>query len=321
MENTFESRFLGHSPEEVAEMRFAMRLSLGIGVFMLFMKIYAYLITGSSAILSDAVESVVHILAVSFAAFSLRLSMKPPDKDHMYGHDRISFFSAGFEGAMIIFAALLIIYEAAHKWLTGLEIQNLGSGTFLTACATIINGGLGWYLVRTGRRYNSILLEANGKHVLTDSWTSLGVIIGLVLTLFTGWLPFDPLLAIIVALNILWTGSKLMRRSIGGLMDKSDPQIDATLRSTLDRLAGQHRIAYHRLRHRNAGSRLLIEFHLLFRENVSIRKAHEQATLIERELHRVFPGHVEILTHLEPYEGHDEIHKKLLKGEGNPNEQ
>jgi cation diffusion facilitator family transporter len=313
MDIPLEKTFGGYTEPEIKHMRTAIRLSLSIGFFMLLMKTYAYVITGSAAILSDAAESVVHVFAVMFAAYSFRLSMKPADEGHMYGHDRVSFFSAGFEGAMIIIAAIYIIYEAIHKWVLGLQLDNIGAGTIFTIFATLINGGLGWYLVRQGRRYHSIVLEANGKHVLTDSWTSLGVIIGLILTMLTGWLPFDPMLAILVALNILWTGLKLMRQSIGGLMDESNPAIDAELRRTLDGQAARFRLEYHGLRHRNAGNRLLIEFHLLFHENVSVRDAHEQATLIELELHRVFPGNVEILTHLEPYEGHDEIHEKLLK--------
>jgi cation diffusion facilitator family transporter len=293
---------------------FAMRLSLWIGFLMLVMKIYAYLITGSTAILSDAAESIVHILAVTFAAYSLRLSLKPADQNHMYGHDRISFFSAGFEGAMIIIAALYIIVESTLKWIGGLHIENISTGTIFTALATAINGSLGWYLIRQGKKHNSIVLEANGKHVLTDSWTSLGVIIGLILTMTTGWLPFDPIMAIIVAINILWTGGKLMRRSIGGLMDETDPKVDEKVRSILQRETQRYNVQFHHLRHRNAGNKFLIEFHLLFNDNVSIALAHEQATKIEQEIYKAFPMQTEVLSHLEPVESHDEIHEKLLKG-------
>jgi cation diffusion facilitator family transporter len=302
-----------YSETDKHQMTRAMRLSLGVGFFMLVMKLYAYFITGSAAILSDAAESVVHILAVSFAAYSLRLSLKPADDKHMYGHDRISFFSAGFEGAMIILAAIYIIYEAIHKWLGGLDINNLDTGTYFIVAATAINGALGFYLVRQGKKYNSIVLEANGKHVLTDSWTSLGVIVGLILVLVTGWLPFDPILAILVALNILWTGFDLIRRSVGGLMDESDPGVDAVIRSVLDRETAKYGITYHDLRHRNAGNKLLVEFHLQFREEIPLSAAHEEATHIEREIHHALPNQMEILSHLEPLEGHDEIHEKLLK--------
>jgi cation diffusion facilitator family transporter len=304
----------GYSENEIRQMAFAMRWSLAIGFLMLLMKTYAYYITGSAAILSDAAESIVHVLAVSFAAYSLRLSTKPPDENHMYGHDRISFFSAGFEGAMIIIAAVYIIYESIHKWMSGLAIESLGTGTLFTVAATAVNGALGWYLVRQGKKFHSIVLVANGKHVLTDSWTSLGVIVGLILILLTGWLPFDPILAIVVAINILWTGGRLMRQSIGGLMDESDPEMDAKLRAILDREAQKFSLSYHHLRHRNAGMRLLIEFHLLFHEKVTIAQAHEQATRIEQEIRKGFPNPTEILSHLEPLEGHDEIHHEVMKG-------
>ena len=143
-------------------LRFAMTLSLVIGCLMFVMKVSAYLLTGSAAILSDAAESVVHVAAVFFAAYSLRLSYKPADDEHMYGHAKISFFSAGFEGAMIILAAIYIIYESIHKWMTGLQLENLGYGSLLTAAATLINGALGGYLVWLGRRKNSLILAANG---------------------------------------------------------------------------------------------------------------------------------------------------------------
>jgi cation diffusion facilitator family transporter len=301
-----------HTEEDMRQMRIAMRWSLGIGLFMLIIKTYAYFITGSAAILSDAMESIVHIFAVCFAAFSLRLIMKPADNEHMYGHDRIAFFSAGFEGAMIIIAALFIIFESIRKWIIGIELEQLGAGTIFTCIATVVNAVLGFYLVRRGKKYESLVLVANGKHVLTDSWTSLGVIAGLVLILFTGWLPFDPILAIVVALNILWTGGKLIRQSIGGLMDESDAKDDVSIREVLERESKKYNIVFHGLRHRNAGNKLVIEFHLLFPENLPLVQAHEQATLIEQELHRSFARQTDILSHLEPIEGHDEFHIKHL---------
>ncbi|MEI6073849.1 MAG: cation diffusion facilitator family transporter, partial [Verrucomicrobiae bacterium] len=148
-----------------------MNLSLGVGLLMFVIKVSAYLLTGSSAILSDAAESVVHVAAVIFASYSLRLSFRPADQDHQYGHAKIAFFSVGFEGAMIILAAIYIIYVSVSKWLTGLALENLGAGSLLTASTVAINGGLGAYLVWLGRRRNSRILEANGKHVLTDCWT------------------------------------------------------------------------------------------------------------------------------------------------------
>ncbi len=288
--------------------RFAMSLSLVVGFFMLGAKMLAYGITGSAAILSDAAESVVHVVAVSFAAYSLRLSLKPPDRSHLYGHDKVAFFSAGFEGAMIVIAAFYIIFVCIQKWIAGLKLENLGAGTLLVLLAAIINGALGWYLVWVGKKHHSLVLEANGKHVLTDCWTSLGVIMGLSLTLLTGWLHFDPILAIIVALNILWSGAKLMRRSIGGLMDEVDPDTEALIKKVLNNKTTQLGLVYHGLRHRNAGNTIWVEFHLLFPRGTPLESAHSLATQIEEELESALPARTEVISHLETIEDHHEVH-------------
>jgi len=195
-----------------SDMRFAMRISLGFGVLMVVGKMTAYFMTGSAAILSDAAESVIHVIAAAFAAFSLRLSTKPAKPGFLYGYERITFFSTGFEGAMIVLAAIFILYAAVEKWLAGLQLENLGAGTLVVLAAGALNAGLGWYLIRTGQRSHSIILEANGKHVLTDSWTSFGVVAGLGLVMLTRWKPFDPLVAIAVAINILWAGGHPLAR-------------------------------------------------------------------------------------------------------------
>jgi cation diffusion facilitator family transporter len=287
---------------------FAMRLSLAVGVFMLASKIAAYWMTGSAAILSDAAESVVHIVAVSFAAYSLWLSHKPPDRSHLYGHDKISFFSAGFEGAMIVMAAFYIIYVSVQKWMAGLRLEHLGLGTGLIVLASLINGGLGFFLIAIGKKHRSLILEANGRHVLTDCWTSIGVVVGLTLAMFTGWLEFDPLVAILVALNILWSGGHLIRRSIGGLMDEVDPAVESHLTKQLDALTRQLGLQYHGLRHRSTGSTLWVEFHLLFPANTTLASAHALATRIEEELEKQWTGHTEVITHLETVEDHQQIH-------------
>lgn len=288
-----------------------MNLSLGVGFLMLTGKMYAYLITGSAAILSDAAESVVHVLAVSFASFSLWLSLQPADERHPYGHDKISFFSAGFEGAMIVIAALYIIYEAIMKWVGGLELRNLDTGILYVAGAGIINAALGGYLVWLGKRNKALILVANGKHVLTDSWTSFGVVVGLILTLWTGWLPFDPIMAIIVALNILWSGGALIRQSIGGLMDELDPETHTMVLEVLEREVKKRGLRYHEVRHRNNGSSLWIDFHLLFPNDTNIEDAHWKATEVEAELKSAFTIPVTVITHLEPIHGHDAPHRKL----------
>jgi cation diffusion facilitator family transporter len=286
----------------------AMRLSLAIGLLMLVMKVYAFLITGSAAIFSDAAESVVHNIAVVFALFSLWLSRQPADESHPYGHEKISYFSAGFEGCMIILAACVIIFESARRWIHGLVLENLDTGMLFTVAAAIINGGLGGYLVWRGRKHGSIILEANGKHVLTDSWTSFGVVVGLLLTRFTGWLPFDPICAILVALNILWSGFDLIRRSAGGLMDATDPGTDREVRRLVAEAAEKHGAIFHELKHRKSGMTTWVELHLLFPDETSLRTAHQQATLIEEYIEKGLPGAVYVSTHLEPREGHAHAH-------------
>lgn len=289
-------------------MRVAMGWSLGVGLLMLAIKVGAFALTGSAAILSDAAESVVHVAAVTFAFYSLRLSHKPADADHLYGHTKISYFSAGFEGAMILLAAGYIVYEALARWIGGLELQRLGQGTALTAAAMLINALLGFYLVRTGRRRGSLILVANGKHVLTDSWTSLGVIVGLGLALTTGWLPWDPIAALVVATNIAVSGLGLIRQSVGGLMDAADETVRGRILATLERETGRHAIAFHCLRHRNLGDLHWIDVHLLFDGSTSVREAHRVATAIEESVAAELGSPAYVTTHLEAVEDHDRIH-------------
>ena len=294
--------------EDARLQRSAMRLSLGVGFFMLASKMVAYRMTGSAAILSDAAESVVHVVAVSFAAYSLWLSLKPPDRSHLYGHDKVSFFSAGFEGAMIVMAALYIIYASVQKWITGLELENLGRGTGLILLASLLNGALGLYLVSIGKKHGSLILEANGRHVLTDCWTSFGVVLGLSLAMLTGWLVLDPIVAILVALNILRAGGQLIRRSIGGLMDEVDPMVEARLKELLDACTGELGLRYHGLRHRSTGNTTWVEVHLLFPKGIPLESAHALATRIEEEIARKLPKYTEVITHLETAEDHAKVH-------------
>jgi cation diffusion facilitator family transporter len=287
----------------------AMRLSLLVGIGMLTGKVAAYALTGSAAILSDAAESIIHVIAVAFAAFSVQLSRRPADSRYPYGYERITFFSAGFEGALIILAAITIIAVAIEKWLTGIHLEQLGVGTILVVLASGLNAALGLYLVRTGRRTRSLILEANGYHVLTDSWTSLGVVGGLLLVIWTGWTPFDPILAIIVAANIIWSGAHLLRRSVSGLMDHSDPAVGRQLLAVLTELCETYRIAHHELRFRHTGNRVLAEVHLLFPFSTPVGVAHAAATDIEIALRRRMPFALELVTHLEAVEDHEQVHQ------------
>lgn len=305
-----EQSTVGPSRSESSDAWFAMKLSLFFGFLMLVGKTAAYLMTGSSAILADAAESVVHVIAIAFAAFSLRLSTKPAAPTFLYGYERISFFSAGFEGAMIVLAAFAILVTAIREWIEGLRLDNLGAGTLLVLAAALINAVLGWYLVRTGRRVNSLILEANGKHVLTDSWTSFGVILGLVLVILTGWKPFDPLVAILVALNILWSGGHLIWRSAQGLLDYSDPDAGRQIREKLDAICSELGMKYHGVRFRTTGYRQLIEVHLLFPRATPVGDAHKLATTVEERLPAELTMPAEVVTHLESEEDHENVHSR-----------
>jgi cation diffusion facilitator family transporter len=294
--------------EKLRDAHFAMRLSLIVGVVMLVGKITAYFMTHSAAIFSDAAESVVHVVAVAFAAFSLRLSTKPAAPQFLYGYERITFFSAGFEGAMIIVAAVAILLESIRKWIAGLQLENLGAGVPLVLLAGILNVGLGYYLLRIGRRTNSMILEADGKHVLTDSWTSFGVVGGLGLVSLTHWKPFDPLVAIAVAVNILWSGGHLVWRSAVGLLDYSDPNAGRRIRDKLDTICSELAIQYHGVRFRNTGYRQIVEVHLLFPQLTSVSEAHRLATILEERLPAELGIPAEVLTHLESLEDHADVH-------------
>jgi len=293
--------------EKSAQM-FAIRLSFSFGILMLTIKWYAYYLTGSTAILSDAAESIIHIIGVGFAVFSLWYSFQPADDEHTYGHHKISYFSAGFEGALIILAAIFIIYVSVKRLIFGIEISNIDQGTYFTFSASVINLILGLYLVQRGKKSNSIILIANGKHVLTDSWTSFGVVGGLILTWLTGWLPFDPIVAIAAALNILWSGGKLVRQSIGGLMDEGNKDTADAIKKVLDQETVTKGLEYHQLRYRESGNVLWLEFHLLFPKGTLLEDAHNVATDLETIIKKNLNAHCNIITHLEPLDLHDEIH-------------
>jgi cation diffusion facilitator family transporter len=288
--------------------RFAMRISLLVGVLMLAGKVTAYSVTGSSAIFSDAAESVVHVVAVAFAVFSLWLSLRPAIPKFQYGYERITFFSAGFEGAMIVLAAGSILFTTIQKWRHGLQLENLGRGMVLIVAAGVLNAVLGLYLLRIGKRSHSLILEADGKHVLTDSWTSFGVFAGLLLVTFTGWKPFDPLIAIAVAVNILWSGGRLLWQSVKGLLDYSDPAIGHAIRAELDAVCLELGLEYHGVRFRTTGYRQIIAVHLLFPYTMPLGEAHRRATQVEERLCKDLGIPAEVTTHLESMEDHSEVH-------------
>jgi cation diffusion facilitator family transporter len=286
-----------------------MNLSLAAAVVLLAGKVTAATVTGSSAVYSDAAESVVHLLAVAFAAWALRLVHKPADETHHFGHDKVAFLSAGFEGAMISAAAVLILYEAARQWIFGVTLSHLGFGAVMTAAAAALNLLLGLSLVRVGKKSNSPLLKANGMHVLTDVWSSLAVLVALALIHWTGWLWWDPIAAVLAAANILRVGVRLIRESLAGLLDETDPKVEREICALLDREVRLRNVSYHNFRHRHSGRTHWVEFHLVFDDDLTVGEAHHAATEIEASVATMLYPHGRVISHLEPKsaEHHEEV--------------
>jgi cation diffusion facilitator family transporter len=288
----------------------AMSWSMGISLAMVFIKVGAYVVTGSAAILSDAAEALIHVVAVLFATYSLRLAGKPPDATHRYGHAKIGFFSAGVEGSLILLAALYIYYQSGKKLFYPEPLENLPLGIGLTIAATVINGALGYYLVRTGRKHHSFVIEANGKHTLTDCRTSAAVLASLLFTWILHWQQIDPLIGILIATSILATGIRLVHSGFSGLMDAADPAVQQRIIELLDRETSKRGVSYHNLRHRNLGDTNWVEFHLVFPAGVLLSDAHRVATEIEETLEAAIPSGAKVTTHLESALDHDIIHQR-----------
>ncbi len=289
--------------------RVAMGASLGVAVLMLVGKLAAYYITGSAAILSDAAESVVHIAATGVAALSLWYAQRAADDSHPYGHGKIAYFSAGFEGAMIFSAAAYIYYSSIRALIVGPELQHLGTGVIITAALCLVNLALGSFLVYVGKKQNAFILVANGKHVLTDMWTSAGVVIGVLIVNFTNILWIDPVCAILVATNIVFEAARLMRRAFNALLDQADPQRARTILDVMQRAGAEGRItSFHQLKHRETNDVIWVDVHMLVPGNLSTAAAHARVTEIENEIEALFPDYtVHVTTHIEPDE-HDAHH-------------
>ncbi len=264
-------------------------ISLFVGFGMFAAKVTAYLITGSSAIFSDAAESVVHVMATSMALYSIILSSRPPDKSHLYGHGNIEYFSAGIEGFLIVLAALTIIYTSIEDIIIGAKPDKLGTGTIIIGAAGAVNLFLGFYLIRKGKQTNSLALEADGKHVLTDSYTSIGVIIGLVLVMLTDFYLLDPIFAIGVAVNILYTGYKLVRESIGGLMNETDKESLDKMVNKFVEIKKNYWIDLHHLRFWKSAEKIFVDFHLTLPYYFDIKESHLEEEKIVDELNSIFP--------------------------------
>lgn len=270
--------------------RNAAYLSLGIGIFIFLIKILAYYLTHSSAIFADAAESVVHIFATMMAVYSIVLSTKPPDKTHLYGHGNIEYFSAGFEGLFIVIAAIVIIYNSVEHLISGAYLNSLDYGSVLIGIAGFTNLFLGFFLIKRGEKTNSIALIADGKHVLTDSFTSIGIVVGLVLVLLTDWYILDPVIAILVAFNIIFTGYKLVRESIGGLMNETDKKLLKDIVELLVSLRKDYWIDLHQLRFWQSAEKVFIDFHLTLPYYFTIRQTHDEEEEIAAELLTIIPN-------------------------------
>ncbi len=295
------------------EVKRALLISLFVSLFSLSLKIAAFVITDSTAALSDAAESVVHIFAVMFVVYGYYLSIKPADDDHHYGHERVEFLSVGAEGAIIIVAGLSILYHAFESMITGIEIVNMGTGIFLLVAAALINLVLGSYVLRVGRKHDNMIAVSNGKHTLTDVWTSGGVVVALVIIHFTGWLFIDVIVSLLIAGYIMYEAYKLLSFSVKGLMDTRNPSADSALTRVLnEQLPGKAK-GWHHLRHRTSGNTTWIEFHLVFDDEINLKDAHDEATVLERKLIDSLKTDAIITIHLEPDEAHDESHT-ILKG-------
>lgn len=277
------------------------------------LKAAAYWLTGSVGLLSDALESGINLFAAVTAYFSLTYSHRPVDATHTYGHEKIEFFSSGLEGVLIVVAGVATGWVAVNRLIHPAELSDLGLGTALALGASVINLAVGLVLVREGKRHHSIVLEANGKHLLTDVWTSVAVVGGLVIVWATGIYALDPVIAILVGANIVWTGVRLIRRSFDGLMDHalSSAELEQ-IRKTI-RLHTPPGSAFHALRTRQAGPRKFADFHLLVPGAKTVRSAHDLGMTIEAALAEVLPG-VEVTIHIEPIEDQASWEDNSLRG-------
>ena len=276
--------------EQINLRKKAAYISLAVGIGMFVTKITAYLITGSVAIFSDAAESIVHVAATGMALFSIILSSKPADESHLYGHGNVEYFSAGVEGFLILLAAGVIIFTAVGDIIAGPSLESLSVGIIFISAAGFVNLLLGFYLIRTGKKTNSITLVADGKHVLTDAYTSIGVLVGVILVMITGYVLLDPILAIIVALNIIFTGYKLMRESVGGLMLETNPGMLKKISDKLISMKKEYWIDIHELRYWQSGDRTFIDFHLILPYYFTIEQSHKEEKMIDEELENAFPN-------------------------------
>jgi cation diffusion facilitator family transporter len=276
-------------------------LSIGAAVLTIALKFGAYWLTGSVGLLSDAFESIVNLVAAIAAFWALSYAAKPPDAEHTFGHSKAEYFSSALEGILILVAAGSIAVAAGERLLHPQPLQQIGLGLGLSFVATAINGGVAWILLRASRRLRSITLRADAHHLLTDVWTSVGVVIGIGLVSVTHWLILDPIVAILVALNIVWTGFGLLRETGAGLLDTS---MSGEAKQSIAQVMSEYEtqgIQFHALRTRVAGTRSFVSFHVLVPGAWTVQQGHDICEAIERSIVAAIPGS-DVTTHLEPLE-------------------
>ncbi len=279
-----------------------MPIAVTVALVLTGLKFYGYWLTGSSALLSDALESIINVVAASFSLWSVVISAKPPDASHPYGHGKIEFFAAGFEGALIVLAAMAIFVEGVAQIFNAHALPRLESGLLILVSTGLVNLVLGALLMRAGKRAKSLVLEAHGRHVLSDVFSSAAVLGGLMLVYFTGWYQVDGGVACVVGVNILFMGFTLVRRAFGGLMDASDPELLQEIGALLQRHRKSLWIDAHRLRAWKSGQRVHVDFHLILPRDLPLDQGHGEVKELERIFSEHFGGLAEILIHLDPCE-------------------
>lgn len=284
-------------------------LSIAAAVATIALKTLAWWLTDSVGLLSDALEGTVNLAGATMMLAMLTVAVRPPDEEHAYGYSKAEYFASGFEGMLILVAAASIAVAAVDRLLAPRALENVGAGLAVSVLASLVNYAVARRLFDAGRRYQSIALEADAHHLMTDVWTSAGVIAGVGAVALTGWERLDPLIALAVAANIVWTGVRLMRRSIFGLLDRALP---AAERETLNRVLDRYRasgVDFHALRSRQAGSRSFISMHVLVPGEWSVARGHELLDSIEDDIRAALPGAI-VLTHLEPI-GHPASYRDM----------
>jgi cation diffusion facilitator family transporter len=277
-------------------------LSIAAAIITITLKSAAYYFTGSVGLLSDALESLINLAAAIVALLTLRIAAQPADEEHAFGHDKAEYFSSGIEGTLIFIAALSIAYTAIQRMFAPQPIEQLGIGLIISGIATVVNLLVALVLLKAGKKHHSLVLEADGHHLMTDVWTSVGVVVGVGLVNLTGWLRLDPIVAILVAVNIVWTGYGLIKRSVLGLMDTAvSPEIQTVAENVLKKYANREGITYENFRSRQSGMKKFFYVDIQFPNDWTIHRVHEIADRIELEIQEKIVNST-VFSHLEPFE-------------------